>query len=108
MHGYSNFLVCETCKQYYWLNANRKHTCPPKMQFKYEYWGDEWQDVYAHSMDDAAREIGRRYNDNGDYSLMDEEIEVIVKHEGVEKTFIVSAEMNIEYYANEKEETEDE
>ena len=95
----SDYKKCEICEEYDWIDS---HKCPPKMYFKNENWGDEWQEIHARHMRDAAIRVGKMYNDDGDYALMDDEIEVLILDGKTEKLFIVSAEASIEYHAQEK------
>lgn len=72
--------------------------------FKHEDWGEEWQEIRATCMEDAARKFARKYNENYDYALMDSCIDIVIKNSrGEIKTFVVSAEQDILYTAIEKD-----
>lgn len=61
------------------------------------------QDVYALHKEDAALRFAKNYNENGDYNLMDETLEIKVN--GV--TYFISAEPDIHYSAISKEDHDD-
>ena len=105
---------CEICKEWGYFNdtptngdipyiTGATHKCEPIFYFKHESWGDEFQEIRAFDFSEAAEKFAKLYNEDGDYSLMDNEEEVIISDGKEEKTFIVSAEQSIDYYANEKE-----
>ena len=94
----SNYNKCPTCKEYVWTE---KHNCPPVFYFKHENWGDDFEEIRAHSFEDAAERFAKLYNDDGDYSLMDNEEHVIISDGKTEKKFIVSAEPDISYHVSE-------
>lgn len=96
----SDFSKCRECGEYDWV---KKHKCPPVFYFKHDSWGEELQKIYAHSFEDAALRFAKKFNEDGDYSLMDDGKEEVIISDGVtEKIFIVRAETSIEYYADEK------
>ena len=101
MTDFAHFVQCSTCKKYDFLE---RHHCKSIFFFKHEYWGDEFQKIYASTFKDAAKEFARKYNESGDYPLMDGgQEEVIISDGKTEKTFIVRVEQAIDYYADEKE-----
>ena len=95
----SDFGKCKTCGKYDFLD---KHKCPPIFYFKHENWGDELQEIRAWDFEDAAKEFAMLYNEDGDYSLMDNTEEVIISDGKTEKKFIVSAEPDIHYSVKER------
>lgn len=98
----SDFALCPTCRKYDFLE---KHRCEPIFYFKHKNWGDEFQKIHASTFEDAATEFAKKYNENGDYALMDgDEVEVVISDGKIEKIFIVRAEEAIDYYADEKKE----
>ena len=81
-----DYKKCEVFEEFDWTDT---HKCPPKMYFKHEDWGDEWQEIHARHMDDAAIRVGKMYNENGDHALMNDEIEVIIKNGEEEKKYLI-------------------
>lgn len=75
--------------------------------FKHDDWGDDWQEICADDFEHAAKRFAEIYND-GDYALMDDEQTVIISNGKIEKTFVISAEPSIKYFAREISQTEDE
>jgi hypothetical protein len=88
---------CEKCgfRHYGWEN------CLKEFYFKHENWGKEFQKIGAYSFENAAERFGELFNEDGD--LLDDHVEVIIYDGITEKTFIVSAEMEISYHVKEKE-----
>jgi hypothetical protein len=98
------FEKCPTCGEYDFVET---HKCPPVWEVNIDCRDeDEWVSIYAIDEEEAAKEMAERYNSNGDYLLMGEEITVLVrKTEGMSaKKFRCSAETTIQYYANEIQE----
>jgi len=95
----SDYKKCDICGEWDWSNT---HKCPPIMYFKHENWGEDWEEIRAHDHEDAAEKFAEMYNDDGDYSLMDLEVDVLISDGKIEKTFVVSAETSIEYFVKEK------
>jgi hypothetical protein len=99
--SYTNkYETCKICGDY---DRIEDHKCAPKMYFRHPDWGEEWNEIYAYDMKDAAKRFAVMYNEDGDYSLMNDTEEVIIRDGTVEKVFKISAEPSIEYYAEEKE-----
>ena len=91
------FERCKICKKWDFLDD---HKCLPKFEINYpEDMNDEWQEYYGHNHKDVAIEYARIYNEDGDYSLMDEEIVVNVRKVGEDKIVkvAISAEPDIYY-----------
>lgn len=78
-----------------------EHRCPPNYYFKHEDWGDKFQAIRAWSFDDAAEKFAKKYNEDGDYALMNRTIEVLISDGEVEKKFSVTAEPDINYSVDE-------
>jgi len=93
-----NFDNCPKCKEYVYLS---RHSCE-LFYFKHEDWGDEFQEIYAFDMDDAAEKFAILYNEGGYYPLMDNEIDVLISDGQTETTYTVSAEPDISYHVQEK------
>lgn len=87
-----SFDKCNLCNEYVWLD---KHKCAPIYYFKHPNWGDEFQEIRAHSFEDAAEKFAKTYNEDGDYALMNKSEEVIISDGKTEKKFRVSAEPDI-------------
>ena len=96
----SDFDRCKICGEYDFLD---KHKCPPIYYYKHDDWGDEFQKIRAWSFSGAAIAFAKLYNENGDYALMNDTIEVTISDGKIEKQFLVSAEPDIHYSADEKE-----
>jgi hypothetical protein len=94
----SNFNICSICKEYDWEHT---HTCPDIYYFKHEDWGDEFNEIRARSFRDAAYRFAQKYNEDGDYALMDSSERVIISDGKREQEFIVSAEQDISYSVEE-------
>lgn len=103
MHGYDNYKKCKTCGEFYWEGGDPEHTCPPIMYFKHEEYGDEWEEIRSRSHYEAALSFAKKY-DECEHDLLEYgDTEVLIFDGKVEKTFIVSAEATIDYFATEKE-----
>lgn len=63
--------------------------------------GDTWHEYEGYDAEDAAMEAGKEYNEDGDYTLMNDSIFVLVKEtENSEPVIVsVSAEPDIHYSA---------
>ena len=81
----------------------REHHCAPIYYFKHEDYGEEFQEIRAYSFDDAAENFAKQYNEDGDYSLMNNSIDVIISDGKTEKKYTVSAEPDIHYSVDEVE-----
>lgn len=90
---------CEICKEYAFINS---HKCPPIFLFKHEYWGDEWEEIRAYNHDDAAEKFAKIYNEDGDYTLMNDHTTVLISDGKIEKKYDVGAEASIEYWIKEQ------
>ena len=66
---------------------------------------DDWIEIKGMDHEDVAERYGVRYNEDGDYSLMDNEITVEVRKQGEKKIkkFVVGAEADIRYNTSEIE-----
>ena len=93
---------CNICKEYYFSD---KHYCGTK----YEIWTDEEGDsreygscYYGQNAENAAEKWAKNYNEDGDYSLMNEEKIVIVLNTETNQEIkvVVSAEPDIYYSSN--------
>ena len=93
-----DFARCDTCGEYGWTD---EHKCSPFFYFTHENWGDEPQKIMAKDFDQAAMRFAALYNEDGDYALMNDSIEVIISDGGTEKKYMVSAEPDIYYRADE-------
>lgn len=89
---------CKKCGDHYWSDDGCKCSM---FYFKHEDWGDEPQEIHAKDFKDAALKFATNYNEDGDYNLMNNEMDVVISDGNTEKTFKVSAEASIEYYAEE-------
>ena len=76
-----------------------------KFYFKHEDWGEEFQPIEAFDMEDAAEKFAERYNEDGDYCLMNHSEDVLISDGTIEKVFTVYAEPTVNYSAYEKENT---
>ena len=99
MSEFGDFKKCNICGKYDW---DKKHKCPPIMYFKHENWGEDWEEIRAYDHKNAAEEFAKMYNEDGDYSLMNSEVEVFISDGKIEKIFVVSAEASIDYWVEEK------
>lgn len=88
---------CLICKEYHWTDK----PCNPIYYFKHEDWGDDFQKIRAYDFEDAAKKFGIKYNEYGDYALMNDSVEVIISDGNTEKKFNVSAEPVINYHVEE-------
>lgn len=86
---------CKICKEYHWTNEK----CNPIFYFKHEDWGDEFQEIRAFNYEDAAEKFAKEYN--VDYELVDNETEVIISDGNIEKRFVVSSKLSIDYNVKE-------
>ena len=91
---------CGTCKEYGFTDT---HKCKPILYFKHENWGDDWQEIRGLDFEEAAENFAKRYNENGDYPMMngDNTVEVLISDMKTEKKFIVTAEASIDYHVEE-------
>lgn len=91
-------MSCEKCKKCgeYSFDVANCHC----VDFVVVFDGEE-STVCANHEAAAAEKYGREYNDNGDYRLMDNPIEVEVKGPDGSKFFRVSAEQSIDYSCEE-------
>lgn len=99
--GYS---FCEKCEDYKTLPCNciTWLVCPLDEYFEGMPDGD-YLDVYSDFPEDAAEKYGKSYNEDGDYSLMNDSITLVVVHPITRevKHYQVSAEPDI-YYSTEE------
>jgi hypothetical protein len=94
--------LCKICGE--WKYDFREHKCPPVFYITHEeYLGDEKKKIYAWTFEEAAKKYGEKYNSNGDYSLMNDSIDIVVSDGKTEKKFSVSAEPDIHYSVSEVE-----
>ena len=95
---------CGICGEYDFVN---RHKCKPIFYVNHpDYNGDDWDKIRGSYEEDAAEEYGRKYNENGDYLLMNETITICVSQypDGKDaKKFEVSAEPDIHYRVSEIE-----
>jgi len=96
----SDFALCPNCREYDWLE---KHRCAPVFYFKHPNWGDEFQKIHAYTFEEAAENFAKKYNEVDHYLMDGEKEEVIISDGKIEKTFIVHAEQDVAYFADEKE-----
>ena len=94
------FERCYICREWHWVG---EPCLPEYLVYHEEYSGDEPYEIRACSHEDAAEKYGKRYNEDGDYSLMNDEIEVRVEKDGEIRWFTVGAEPDIYYSVNEIE-----
>jgi len=87
------FVKCEACGTWHWLTE----ACPPEFAVSHE---GGTRAVRARSHEEAALKYGRRY-DLDDNALIDNTIRVEVEKNSVVKRFEVSAEVRVNYSANE-------
>lgn len=87
---------CEKCGEL--LLYPEKHRC---YEFEYRLEGDDvnddWVSIWGSDFEDVALKIGEQYNDEND--LIDDEIEVAIRKDGIEKRYSVSAHFSIDYRA---------
>lgn len=89
---------CPTCSNWHY----QKEACLPKYKvYHEEYMGEDFKEFHANSHQDAALEYGEYYNSDGDYALMNSEIQVKVEKDGIIKFFSISAEQDIHYSSTE-------
>jgi len=77
-----------------------------KYEVRYPAWhGDRWEVYEAIDHEDAAEEFAKSYNEDGEYSLMNNSIFVLVREVGSEEVRVVvaSAEPDIHYSAYEQD-----
>lgn len=86
---------CDKCHEYRFATAKECH-CKKFVVFDED--DEEW-DFYAMDEEGAALKFAKKYNENGDYALMNEEmrVEVILESGGDKTKFIVGAEPDIHY-----------
>ena len=97
--------ICEICHEYYFeYEGSKPHKCLPVMYFKHEDWGDRWIEIRALDYEHAAMKFAEIYDSDDHYLVDGDETEVEISDGTVEKTFVVSAEVDINYYAKEEEE----
>lgn len=92
-----NYDLCKKCNTWHWLEDK----CSPIFYFKHEDWGDEFQEIRAHSFDDAAKNFAKLYNEDNEYCLMNSNEDVIISDGKIEKKYDVSAERDIHYSVHE-------
>lgn len=91
---------CQHCGEYLFFNENNECYCKP---FEIECENGDYTQ-YGYNFEDVALKWARKYNENGDYNLMNTEIKIIITDkDNNKKTFIVGAEPDIHYYANDIE-----
>lgn len=90
---------CSICQE--WKYSFKEHHCASVYQFKHENYGEEYEDIRAYSFEDAAERFAKKYNEDGDYSLMNTSTEVTISDGKEEKKFTVSAEPDINYSVDE-------
>lgn len=97
----ANYTKCEQCKEYHWNNLS----CNPMFKvYEPETMGDSAKTVRASDHEDAAIEFAKWYNEDGDYELMNNTIDVEVEDEsGKRIKFTVGAEPDIHYSAKQIE-----
>lgn len=99
-----NYEKCNNCKEYHWSDQ----ACDPAYNVYHEdYMGDEPKVIRATSHKEAARGYAQYYNDDDDYPLMNDTIEVKVEKDGEIKFFTVGAEPDIHYTSSEIEKLTD-
>ncbi len=97
-------MSCEDCKICGELKFDWKdHNCPLIFYFKHEDWGEEFQEIRAWSFSDASARFAEMYNEEGDYTLMNNTVEVLISDGQEEKKFKVSANTEICYSSEEVE-----
>lgn len=94
------FTKCETCSDWHFDYDKCK---PVFTVYHDEYLGEEGKPFRGIDAEDAALAYAAYYNSDGDYSLMNEEIEVEVDDNGQRVKFIVGAEPDIHYSAKQIE-----
>jgi hypothetical protein len=103
---------CETCGERIYDWEWREHKCKPLYEVIVEEDGVEgdgaWDEDYIHEMrgihhEDAAENYAREYNEDGDYSLMNECVVVRVRLKGEleDKRIVISAEPDVYYSSQE-------
>jgi len=89
---------CKKCGEF--LLYPEKHKC---YKFEYRLEGDEadddWVSIWGSDFEDIAEKVGKRYNDEND--LIDDEIEVAIRKDGIEKRYGVSAYFSVNYWVEE-------
>lgn len=96
---------CKVCNRF---DRTATHICPPlyKCQAEKYHEDHEWFDIYADSHEDAARQLGERIDNYGDYRLVNggEAIISVCKEGDVEITkYVVRGEMVPRYRAEKLE-----
>lgn len=99
-------MSCDYCKVCGELKFDfRAHSCGTKYTIKGEevedYYGEEGKAIYAFDFDLAAEKFAKEYNENNDYCLMNESMEIIVTDGDKEKKFSVGAEPDVHYSVRE-------
>ena len=85
---------CEKCGEF--LLYPEEHKC-----YEFEYrledydTDDGWVSIWSSDFEDVALKIGEQYNDENE--LIDDEIEVAIRKDGIEKRYSVSAYFSIDY-----------
>ncbi len=89
---------CKQCNEY---NLSHSKICGCK-EFNVIYEGEDYE-IYAKGHHDAAEKFAKQYNEDGDYDLMNETIEITVieVERDVPTKFEVGAEPDIYYSINE-------
>ncbi len=86
---------CKKCGDY--LLYKDKHKCY-KFEFRIEgeYADDDWAYIWGLDFEDVAEKVGERYNaDEND--LIDDEIIVAIRKDGIENKYNVSASISIDF-----------
>lgn len=96
------YKLCKICDEFHYTNKE----CAPEYNVYHEdYLGDDPKLIHADGHENAALKYGQYYNSNGDYSLMNDTIEVKVEKDGIIKYFNVSAEPDIHYSSKQIDKT---
>ena len=92
---------CKICGK--WGFTDR-HKCCPKWEASVpEYDEDYWREIYAFDEEDAAKDMADHVDDDHDLVYGGEMTVIVRKPNTTEaKTFIVTAEPDINYYATEQ------
>lgn len=94
-----NWKPCEDCGDLVLENEKPLHRCPPIWELWVEDWyGDDYQLVYAHTAEDAVERWAEESDDERD--LLDSSIEVKVRKKGEAEwsTVEVGAQTKIHYW----------
>ena len=94
---------CSRCKEFYNYGTGllQRPDCGCKEFTVVDEDGEE-HDLYASDPEKAALRFTKIYNSDGDYSLMNETLDIEVQGPDGVKRFIIGAEPDIYYFANEK------